>query len=123
MPARSVIADVRDMQIPDFDNDKALCFLFVGRIYEVYGDYLIEKLRTDYQDCKIVCIPTDLMLRHSFEPERLVKSFDSTVTFELNDVGKYNIHYIFPTYEDHNTYTYNIPEFDFYFVGNIIKVY
>lgn len=105
--------------VEKFKEDKPICFIFTPRSRWLHNG-IIEYLRKNYTDCKIVVLCADLVkyCASDIDFNELTKKADISVSFDHKDCEEYNMinypllysHYDFKEDTD-------IPESDVYFVG------
>ena len=104
----------------DFDkkDSSSICFVLSASYmkYEKYG--LIEDIRKDYPNCKIVCFYQDLVGKRGYPPKKVKELFDLVLSFDHKNCEEYGFVYYPLVY----SYTEieddpNIPESDIFFLG------
>lgn len=74
-----------------FDDDKPLCFILYGRVFEFYGKTLTKRLRKRYKQCRIVCYLGDLLASFQCSMHYMRSACDVICTFDKGEAEKYGL--------------------------------
>lgn len=80
-----------------FEEDKPICFVFVGQAWYLYNSSYIDYVRRKFPDAKIALYMQDLVSANKHLDVDLAKhKFDCLISYDEGDAKNYNMHY-FPT--------------------------
>lgn len=101
-----------------FDNNKPICFIFFPGRRKEYNNGLLNYLKKHYKGSKYVLFYQDLVMKSKMPEISMFKEqFDLVLSFDHEDVLRYDLKYYPLVYSQVVVPDGNIEESDVYFVG------
>ncbi len=98
--------------------EKKYCFIVMARVFEEYGDSLIEYLKKKFPDALYTTYFVDVVESFKTPISAYYSSFDKIYSFDKSECKKYNFIYCLEPFTYHQIESINkSPEYDVTFIG------